>query len=399
MKVLMTADAVGGVWTYAADLAAGLAQRGVEVVLAVLGPEPSRESRDRFAGDLRVVSAPLDWTAETPEAVLDAGLLVAELAERERVDVVHLNSPALAAGDAFRAPLVGVCHSDVKTWWAAVKTGPLPPDLAWRAALTGRGYAACNALLAPSRSFAEATAAAYGVDAPTVVLNARNPFLPVADKEVARSDGGGAREASGTERRVGSSALSRGPSGPPGHLPSDAGGEIGHPFVFTAGRLWDEGKGMAVLDAGAGSLSAPVLAAGSLDGPNGAAFAPEHLTALGSLSARAMAEHHAAAAVFVSPALYEPFGLAVLEAAHAGRPLVLSDIPTFRELWDGAATFVRPGEADALAAALQGLLADERARDRLGRAAAARAARFTMDATVEGTLAAYRGVAGRRAAA
>ena len=47
-------------------------------------------------------------------------------------------------------------------------------------------------------------------------------------------------------------------------------------------------------------------------------------------------------AVFVSPALYEPFGLAVLEAAQAGCALVLSDIPTFRELWDGVALFVAP---------------------------------------------------------
>ena len=37
MRVLLTADTVGGVWTYALDLSAGLAGRGVEVVLATMG--------------------------------------------------------------------------------------------------------------------------------------------------------------------------------------------------------------------------------------------------------------------------------------------------------------------------------------------------------------------------
>ena len=40
-RLLMTADAVGGVWTYALDLAAGLAPFGVETTLAVLGPAPA----------------------------------------------------------------------------------------------------------------------------------------------------------------------------------------------------------------------------------------------------------------------------------------------------------------------------------------------------------------------
>ena len=35
----------------------------------------------------------------------------------------------------------------------------------------------------------------------------------------------------------------------------------------------------------------------------------------------------------------------MLEAASAGCPLILGDIPTFRELWDGAAVFVAPDDA------------------------------------------------------
>jgi hypothetical protein len=98
VRVLMTADAVGGVWTYAADLAVGLREAGVEVVLAVLGPPPDADARSRYAGDLRVVDAPLDWTAETPADVAHAGRLVAELARAERVDLVHLEQPGARRG-------------------------------------------------------------------------------------------------------------------------------------------------------------------------------------------------------------------------------------------------------------------------------------------------------------
>ena len=86
--------------------------------------------------------------------------------------------------------------------------------------------------------------------------------------------------------------------------------------------------------------------------------------------------------VFASAARYEPFGLAVLEAAQAGQALVLSDIPTFRELWDGAALFVsdEAGLVPALRRALD-------APEGLAAAARERARRYTADAMADTTLA------------
>jgi glycosyltransferase involved in cell wall biosynthesis len=88
-----------------------------------------------------------------------------------------------------------------------------------------------------------------------------------------------------------------------------------------------------------------------------------------------------AAAIFVSPSLYEPFGLSVLEAANAGCALLLSDIPTFRELWSGAAMFFGAGDRDALRQALRSLCDDEDKRIRLRRAAAARARTYTLQSS------------------
>ena len=127
------------------------------------------------------------------------------------------------------------------------------------------------------------------------------------------------------------------------------------PFAFTAGRLWDEGKNLRTIDRAAGRLagSVPVLAAGPTDGPGGARIALHHARPLGRLRADEIARRLAERPIFVSAARYEPFGLSVLEAAQAGCALVLSDIPTFRELWDGAADFVPADDDRALAAAIE----------------------------------------------
>jgi glycosyltransferase involved in cell wall biosynthesis len=103
--------------------------------------------------------------------------------------------------------------------------------------------------------------------------------------------------------------------------------------------------------------------------------------------------------VFVSAATFEPFGLAVLEAAAAGCAPVLSDIPTFRELWDGAAVFVDPADAAGFAEAIAAVADDPVRRRELGELAAQRASRFTPGATARGMAAIYSGLLGSKEAA
>lgn len=358
LHLLMTADAVGGVWTYAVDLAAGLAERGVRTTLAVLGPSPTPEQRgaaEAIAG-LRLIDTglPLDWTAERPELVEAAGRSLAALAIELRPDLIQLNSPALAGAGQFDAPVAAVAHSCVKTWWRAVKgSAPLPPDLAWRAALTARGYAAADAVVAPTAAFAQATAAAYAIAPPEVVWNGRATpaFAP----------------------------MSADPA----------------PFAFTAGRLWDEGKGMGTLDAAAALTMARVHAAGPTRSPQGPVLEAERLHLLGSLPGAELASSLARRPVFVSPAFYEPFGLAVVEAAQAGCALVLSDIPSFRELWDGAAAFAPPGDAAAFARAIDGLMAEPKRRAVAAALAQERASRYTVQGLADGMLAIYARLTGQ----
>jgi len=351
LRVFMTADAVGGVWQYALDLAEGLRPDGVETTLAVLGPAPSPDQQERAeaAGvTLILTDLALDWTAESLHEVENAGHVISRLAEQADPDIVHLNSPALAASAEFAAPVVAVCHSCVATWWQAVRGGPLPDEFIWRTDLVRRGYHAADTLLAPTAAFAQATAQTYGLArTPTVVRNGRR-------------------------------ALPAGGNGPEGL------------FAFTAGRLWDDGKNLATIDRAAARLTLPVFAAGPLQGPNGASIEMRNAMPLGRLSDAEVTRYLSTRPIFVSAALYEPFGLAALEAAQAGCALVLSDIPTFRELWDDAAVFVQPNDDDAIATAIERLAQDGSERSRLGSAAKERASAYTINAMSAGVLAAYR---------
>lgn len=350
LRVLMTADAVGGVWQYAIDLAAGLRPHGIAITLAVLGPSPSADQRaaaEASGVSLVPLDLPLDWTARTPGEVEEAGKAVARLTEEVKPDILHLNSPALAAGASFPCPVVAVCHSCVATWWQAVRSGPLPDEFVWRTDLVRQGYRAADVLIAPTEAFADVTARAYGLEKrPVVIHNGRRP-APRGEAE--------------------SAGL----------------------FAFTAGRLWDDGKNLAAIDRAAAGLPLPFVAAGPLQGPHGAGIELHHVKAVGRIGDADIARYLRAAPIFVSAAYYEPFGLAVLEAAQAGCALVLSDIPTFRELWNDAAVFVPPDDDRAIADAVMRLAKDGAARARSGSLAKERAAAYSLEAMSRGILAVY----------
>jgi glycosyltransferase involved in cell wall biosynthesis len=78
--------------------------------------------------------------------------------------------------------------------------------------------------------------------------------------------------------------------------------------------------------------------------------------ALGFLSREEIAHWLSVASIYCAPARYEPFGLSILEAALSGCALVLGDIPSLREIWEGAAVFVDPTDAHAITGAIQQLI-------------------------------------------
>jgi glycosyltransferase-like protein len=104
---------------------------------------------------------------------------------------------------------------------------------------------------------------------------------------------------------------------------------------------------------------------------------------LGTVSEADLGGWYRAADAFAFPSVKEGFGLVVLEALAAGLPVVASDIPVFAEyLRDGeSALLVPPGDAAALAEALDALAGDPELRRRLAAGGRPLVDRFTWAAS------------------
>ena len=349
-RILITTDVVGGVWTYTIDLAAALTRAGALVKLVTLGPKPDASQRNQAARrglDLVVSQHTLEWLAADAAEVRAAGAAVASLARDWRADLVHLNTPALAATARFACPIVAVNHSCVATWATAMGAGA-PDYWAWQTALTGEGLRQADLVLVPTSAHGATVAVVHKLAVlPRTVHNGRAAAATLAAE--ARDE------------------------------------------VFATGRLWDPAKNIAALDRVAASLDWPVRVAGATRGPKGQRIAFGAIASVGHLSGGEMRRRLAGRPIFVAPARFEPFGLGVLEAAQAGCALVLNDIATFRELWDGAALFVDADDHHALGAAIRSLIDDRAYRGALGEAARERSARYTVEAMGRDTMQAYEG--------
>jgi glycosyltransferase involved in cell wall biosynthesis len=350
IRILMTVDAVGGVWRYAMDVAASLRPLGFEFLFVGLGPQPSdRQQREAGAlGQLRWLDAPLDWMVKNEDELSLVGPQIVEAARAEGVDLLHLNLPSQADSIHTDLPLVAMSHSCVVTWFAGVRSEAAPADWQWHQGINRRGLSQADLVLAPSRSHARMLEDAYGaIDNLHVVYNA-------------------SRSEETSE-------------------PRDA-------LVCAAARWWDDGKNGRVLDEAAASTAWPVMMAGSSTGPDGQSLPIHHAEHLGELAHADVMALMRRSSVFVSPSLYEPFGLAALEAARARNALVLADIPTYRELWEGAALFADPKDAEAIAAAINRLCGDDDMRARLADRATERSKRFDLPSQAEAMASLYRGL-------
>jgi glycosyltransferase involved in cell wall biosynthesis len=156
--------------------------------------------------------------------------------------------------------------------------------------------------------------------------------------------------------------------------------------------LWDEAKNVAAIQLASQALPWPVYFAGDATDPSGEGALPLPCRTVGRLSPAMLATFYGRASIYVSPALYEPFGLSVLEAALSECALVLSDIPTFRELWNDAAVFVPATDTDQLIKELMGLIHDHARREELAHEARRRALRYSATAMAAGYLGVYRGL-------
>jgi len=334
--ILMTADAVGGVLTYALTLASELAKSGTKVHLALMGPKQRPEQEAAIRATPGVVlhesTFALEWMDEPWADVARAADWLRDLEREVRPDIIHLNGYCHGAA-GFTAPVIIVAHSCVLSWWQAVERQPAPERYTTYKEAAKRGLAAADAVIAVSQAMRASLEQHYGPLPRTAVV----------------------------------------PNGLA--APAARAGRKEH-FILAAGRLWDRAKNVETLARVASRLPWPVKVAGW---ESGAESANEHagVESLGWLPPEELGAVMDRASIFALPAKYEPFGLSALEAALRGCALVLGDIPSLREVWGDAALYVPPDDESALVETISKLTSDDKRLHELAEAANLRAQLYT----------------------
>jgi glycosyltransferase involved in cell wall biosynthesis len=335
-RVLLTTDVVGGVWDFCMLLASELrVSPDTSVTVLALG-KPSGGQRVLAASiGARLLSAPLklEWMRDSDADVKRTQELVADVVRDVRPDVLHANQFATASVQVD-VPVVLTLHSDVLSWFRWT-SGMNDVRADWRsyAALVERGCQNADSVVAVSGFLANEIQTLYDVGRPIRIIY----------------------------------------NGWPIPAPSAAERER---ITLVAGRVWDAAKNVNLAgEAAQGWDAGAVYLAGELAHPEsgGAVDVEAPLIPLGFLSRPELDRWLRRSAIYLSPARYDPFGLLPLQAALSGCVLLLSDIPSYRELWDGAACFFRSNDAGDLRVHWQRLLEDRVRRESLQQRASERA--------------------------
>lgn len=355
MRVLVTTDAVGGVWTYTRELVTGLLQNDIEVILVSFGALPTAAQSAWLDAkvDFRPVPFRLEWMQDADGDIQESSRYLEEVIAETSPDLLHLNQYCYGAvrGDV---PRIVVAHSDVLSWWTQVK-GEVPPSspwFEWYRHVVQRGLSGATAIVAPSRWMLDALCGQYRVpNFATVIYNGRDPrlFTPKLAKET---------------------------------------------LTVGVGRLWDEAKQVNLLAGLADEFHVVIAGAGTYSGGPEPRRGAGEATFVGTQSDQQVAALLARAAIYGGTSRYEPFGLAPLEAALSGCALVLNEIPTFHEIWGEDALYFRRDDASSLAACIRELqAAPALRRDYAQRAWSRAVSRYSADRMVNDYLQLYSQVA------
>jgi glycosyltransferase involved in cell wall biosynthesis len=339
-KVLMTADTIGGVWTYAIELCKGLHSYGVEVALATMGASLSSSQKEEL-DELENITLyeskfKLEWMESPWNDIERSCSWLKEIEAGFKPGLIHLNTFCHGC-IRWNAPVLMVAHSDVFSWWEAVKKETAPYEWNEYYNKVRSGLHNADFVAAPSRHMMQMLNENYGsFPAQDVIYNGRNED----DFKYGKKDN----------------------------------------FIMSMGRLWDEAKNIKKVVNAAPRLKWQVAVAGEqLQTVTGMEKPAENVTFLGKLSLSQTAQYLSKAGIFVHPAKYEPFGLAPLEAGLSGCALILGDIPSLREIWDDAAVFVDPCNIESLIEKINLLVEDDGLREEFSKRAYRQALKYPAD--------------------
>jgi alpha-1,3-rhamnosyl/mannosyltransferase len=118
----------------------------------------------------------------------------------------------------------------------------------------------------------------------------------------------------------------------------------------------------------------------------------ERIRFVGRVSSADLARLYHLSAVLLHIALYEGFGLPILEGMQAGLPVITSNVGAMQELGEGVARLVNPLDVQEVARVIERVLVDDPLRRRMIESGKVRAGKMSWEKTVDGTIAVYRKV-------
>ncbi|HWC20343.1 MAG TPA: glycosyltransferase family 4 protein [Terriglobales bacterium] len=322
MHVLMTADTIGGVWTYTRELVCQLSRLGIRITLVSFGEIPTPAQTEWIENLPGVSFHPtafrLEWMQDAQADLEESARLLREIISETKPDLLHFNQFYYGALDCD-LPRIVVAHSDVVSWWVAVH-GSEPPENDWILGYrrnVQRGWRAADLAIAPTAWMLTEGCRYYGEPRrKAVVYNGRDPKLFIA------SD---AKQA----------------------------------YAISVGRLWDAGKQPTLLLRN--DLPLETILVGSEQSPVGAVASAQSagnypkLLLRGPQTEAQLRQLLARASIYIATSRYEPFGLALLEAALSRCAIVANDISSLREVWGDAAVYFKTNNPHDLQLTLQEL--------------------------------------------
>jgi glycosyltransferase involved in cell wall biosynthesis len=303
MRILLTTDTIGGVWTFTEELTAELLQRGHAVALVSLGRQPSHEQQAWCAAQslaygpsfqFTASNVPQEWTEKNEFVFTQGAGVLFHIARQFRPDLLHSNQFCFGAV-SLDIPKVVTAHSDVLSWASACRPRGLEKSrwLRQYQSLVTQGLQSCDAVASPTRWMALELARHYYNLPPSYVIRyGRSLDVPESRLRTMQA--------------------------------------------VTVGPLWDEAKNIEMLRTVNAPI--PIYVAGKRQCGSSLRQIGRSVL-LGTLSQSSLLALLASSSIYIATSIYEPFGMAPLEAALCGCAVVANDIPSLREVWGDDALY------------------------------------------------------------
>jgi glycosyltransferase involved in cell wall biosynthesis len=347
MRLLITTDTVGGVWRFGIELVEGLLEAGESVALVSFGRMPTGSQRseckrlsDRWGHrfDYSASDAPLEWMQGNSKSYEQGLKVIKQAAHIFGAEIFHSNQFCYGVcATELGIPVIVTAHSDVLSWAHACRGGVLG-DTDWLrcyCALVQMGLDSAAAIAAPTEWMLRNLSMHFDLPRQRRIIanGIELPLVPSSPRELQ---------------------------------------------AVTAGRLWDEAKGISLLRSVQSEIPFIVAGTSNCDGHE-AALIP-NAQYYGELTHDQLLHLFSRSAIYICTSRYEPFGLAPIEAALCGCAVVARDIESLREVWDDAAVYF--DTAQGLSDILVSFAQDPSRLSAQQQLAMARAQRFTRSRMV-----------------